>query len=56
MALVMQLPAEFAGWRLDIASDELTGAQLASVLSEATGHMIRYEHQPSDRHASCQAR
>jgi uncharacterized protein YbjT (DUF2867 family) len=45
VALVLQRPAEFAGRRVDIASDELTGAQLESVLSEATGRTIRYEQQ-----------
>lgn len=46
VALVMERPAEFAGRRVDIASDELTGAQLASLLREATGRTIRYEEQP----------
>jgi uncharacterized protein YbjT (DUF2867 family) len=45
-AHVLTHPAEFAGRRIDIASDELTGPRIAAVLGEALGRELRYEEAP----------
>lgn len=41
-ALVLSRPDEFAGRRIDIASDERNGRELAAVLAAASGHAITY--------------
>jgi uncharacterized protein YbjT (DUF2867 family) len=45
-AHVLTRPARFAGRRIDIASDELTGQEIASVLGVALGRELRYEEAP----------
>jgi uncharacterized protein YbjT (DUF2867 family) len=45
-ALVVERPAEFAGRRIDIASQRLPGAAVAEVLSRATGRRIDFERVP----------
>jgi uncharacterized protein YbjT (DUF2867 family) len=45
-AHVLTNPAAFAGRRIDIASDELTGPEIASVLGGALGRELRYEEAP----------
>ena len=42
--LAVQQAEAFAGTRLEIASDELTGAQVAERLSRATGRHYAFEH------------
>jgi uncharacterized protein YbjT (DUF2867 family) len=43
---VIERPSEFAGKRIEIASDELTGPQIASVLSHATRSPIAFAREP----------
>src|SRR6476469_888001 len=45
-AHVLTRPAEFANRRIDIASDELTGPEIARVLAAALGRGLRYEQAP----------
>ncbi|MFE3638873.1 NmrA/HSCARG family protein [Streptomyces sp. NPDC059168] len=45
-ALVLGRRAEFAGRRIDIASDELTAAGIAAVLATVTGLAIRHHEVP----------
>lgn len=45
-AHVLTHPAAFAGQRVDIASDELTGPEIAAVLGAALGRELRYEEAP----------
>src|SRR5258705_8552243 len=47
-ALVMERRESFLGKRIDIASDELTGATAAAVISEAAGRRIEYTALPVD--------
>ncbi|MFJ9867708.1 NmrA/HSCARG family protein [Streptomyces sp. NPDC101165] len=45
-ALVLQRRSVFTGRRVDIASDELTAAQIAAALSAATGRPVRHREVP----------
>ncbi|MFG2123518.1 NmrA/HSCARG family protein [Streptomyces sp. NPDC048710] len=45
-ALVLQRRPDFTGRRVDIASDELTAAQIAAVLSTATGRPVTHREVP----------
>ena len=45
-ALVIARPEEFAGQRIDIASDERTGAEAAAALGSASGREIEYREIP----------
>ncbi|MEU1408943.1 NmrA/HSCARG family protein [Streptomyces sp. NPDC005728] len=45
-ALVLQRRATFSGRRIDIASDELTAAQIAAALSAATGRSVTHREVP----------
>lgn len=45
-ALVLERPEEFRGVRIDIASDELTGAALAETVSRHAGRRVRYVETP----------
>lgn len=47
-ALVLEQPARFAGQRVELASVEHTGEQVASALSRRLGHAVRYVEAPSD--------
>jgi uncharacterized protein YbjT (DUF2867 family) len=47
-ALAIEQPERFAGRRLDLAGDELTGPQMAAVLGEVTGRPITYQAPPPD--------
>ncbi|HEX2313462.1 MAG TPA: NmrA/HSCARG family protein, partial [Thermomonospora sp.] len=47
-AHVLARPATFAGRRIDIASDERTGHEIAAVLSHACGHEIAYRELPME--------
>lgn len=47
-AFVIQHPKDFLGKRIDIAGDERTGEETASVLSKAAGKPIRYESFPPE--------
>jgi uncharacterized protein YbjT (DUF2867 family) len=47
-ALVMERRESFLGKRIDIASDELTGATAAAVISEVAGRRIEYTALPVD--------
>jgi uncharacterized protein YbjT (DUF2867 family) len=46
--LALENEARFAGKRLDIASDELTGEQSAEILSRILGKPIAYQQTPMD--------
>lgn len=48
-ALVLESRDRFLGRRIEIASDEPTGAEAAAALSRATGRPIVYEELPLDR-------
>ncbi|MDQ3910947.1 MAG: NmrA/HSCARG family protein [Actinomycetota bacterium] len=48
-ALVLENREEFAGRRVDIASDELAGEELAEVLMRATGREIAYVELPLEQ-------
>ncbi|MFC5188151.1 NmrA/HSCARG family protein [Actinomadura harenae] len=48
-ALALQRRDEFAGHRIDIASDERTPAQLADILASATGRPITHQQVPLTR-------
>src|ERR687893_1699485 len=45
-ALVLEHPEEFVGRRVDIASDELSGEEVAKILTRATGREIEYVELP----------
>lgn len=45
-ALVLERPGEFAGRRIDIASDERTPAQLAEILADVIGSAIAHQQVP----------
>jgi uncharacterized protein YbjT (DUF2867 family) len=47
-ALAIEQPERFAGRRLDLAGDELTGPQMAAVLAEVTGRPITSQAPPPD--------
>jgi uncharacterized protein YbjT (DUF2867 family) len=44
--LALERPAEFRGKRIDIASDALTGREMAAAFARATGSTIGYEEAP----------
>ena len=46
--IVLERGRDFAGKRIDIASDELTGAEVVKVLSETTGLPFEYAELPLD--------
>ncbi len=48
-ALVLEHPEEFVGRRVDIASDELSGEEVASVLTRVTGREIHYVELPLEQ-------
>ncbi|MFD7628067.1 NmrA family NAD(P)-binding protein [Streptomyces sp. NPDC059851] len=48
-ALVLQRRPEFAGRRIDMASDELTPAGIAEVLAAATGRTVTHREVPLDQ-------
>jgi uncharacterized protein YbjT (DUF2867 family) len=48
-ALVLEHRKPFLGKRIDIASDEVTGEQATKILSNESGHRIRYIHVPLER-------
>ncbi|MFI6273502.1 NmrA/HSCARG family protein [Micromonospora zamorensis] len=48
-ALVLERPDEFAGRRIDIASDERTPSQMAEILAAAIGQAITHQRVPLDR-------
>lgn len=48
-ALVMEKRDAFLGRRIDIASDELTGAEAAGILSRVSGRTIEYIQQPMEQ-------
>lgn len=53
-AHVLTHPADFAGKRIDIASDQLTGPRIAEVLGRAMNRELRYEQAPievAERHS-----
>jgi uncharacterized protein YbjT (DUF2867 family) len=47
--VVLENRAEFAGRRVDIASDELAGEEAAKVLTRVTGHEIHYVELPLEQ-------
>lgn len=47
-ALALTAPDSFSGKRLDIAGDELTGPEIASILSEASSRTISFNQLPLD--------
>ena len=47
--LVLERRNEFLGKRVDIASDELTGAQTAEILSRVSRRKIEYMELPSEQ-------
>lgn len=49
VALVLDRPQHFAGRRIDIASDELTGVEEARLLADATGWAIEYTEVPLEQ-------
>jgi uncharacterized protein YbjT (DUF2867 family) len=48
-ALVLEHPEEFVGRRVDIASDELSGEEVAKVLTRVTGREIHYVELPLEQ-------
>ncbi|MFJ8031301.1 NmrA/HSCARG family protein [Streptomyces sp. NPDC096032] len=48
-ALTLERRAEFAGRRVDIASDACTPARMAAVLASATGHPVTHHEVPLDQ-------
>src|ERR671917_1071272 len=48
-ALVLENREEFVGRRVDIASDELTGEEVAKILTRVTGHEIEYVELPIEQ-------
>jgi uncharacterized protein YbjT (DUF2867 family) len=51
-ALVLSRPAEFAGRRIDIASDVLTSHQIAATLGAACGRRVTFTELPPDHIAA----
>lgn len=51
-AHMLQNPAEFTGARVELVGDELTGPQMATVLSSAMGQKLSFERQPQDELAA----
>lgn len=49
VALVLDRPERFAGQRIDIASDELSGVEEARLLADATGWAIDYAQLPLEQ-------
>ncbi len=47
--IVLENREEFEGRRVDIASDELAGEEIAEVLTRVTGHEIRYVELPLEQ-------
>ena len=47
--LVLENPEQFVDRRVDIASDELTGGEVAEVLTRVTGHEIDYVELPLEQ-------
>jgi len=47
--VVLENREEFVGRRVDIASDELTGKEVAEVLTRVTGHEIHYVELPLEQ-------
>lgn len=45
-ALALQHPGEFVGWRIDIASDERTPAQMTEILATAIGRPLDFQQVP----------
>ena len=45
-ALALTRPGEFAGRRIDLASDERTGRDIATILGAACGREVRYREAP----------
>src|SRR5215211_5829776 len=48
-ALVLENREEFVGRRVDIASDELSGEEVATILTRVTGHEINYVELPLEQ-------
>jgi uncharacterized protein YbjT (DUF2867 family) len=48
-ALVLERREQFAGKRINLASDELTGTEAAQILSRVTGRKIEYSEIPLDQ-------
>ena len=46
VTLLLENPARFAGQRIDVASDAVSGAEVARVLSEVTGRSIEFQPIP----------
>ena len=46
VALVLEYPSRFLGQRIDVASYELSGRQMAEIISSATGHRIDFTRIP----------
>lgn len=46
VALVVSLPEDFYGERIDVASDEVTPQQATDLLSYASSHRLHYEQMP----------
>jgi uncharacterized protein YbjT (DUF2867 family) len=47
-ALVVERRSEFEGKRIDIGADEVSGAEAAAILADASGRRIAYEEIPLD--------
>ncbi|MCI4343869.1 MAG: NmrA/HSCARG family protein [Thermoplasmata archaeon] len=45
---VLENPSEFAGKRIDVASDSLNGGEVAQTLSDVSGRTIEYQQIPID--------
>jgi uncharacterized protein YbjT (DUF2867 family) len=48
-ALILEKRKDFAGQRLDIASDEMAGDEVAETLTRVTGHEIHYVELPLEQ-------
>jgi uncharacterized protein YbjT (DUF2867 family) len=48
-ALALTRPGEFAGRRIDLASDERTGRDIATILGAACGRPVRYREAPIEQ-------
>lgn len=48
-AMVIELREPFLGQRIDIASDELSGSDMARILTQAAGRQIEYVQQPLEQ-------
>lgn len=47
-ARAVEHPGELAGQRIDLASDSLTGAEMAGILTQVLGRTIPYQQLPTD--------